>query len=155
MGLALPSIRYFWFTLFLLTAWVPGSLAQHQLVCLNLDKWNILSKILFENQVIINQGCIDGTNASTWYVNIVHLSNFIFHNNNVCLAWEGFILYKNNQYYIYFNVLACAMRSLAIVITTVQSFSPLSSFFSSPSFAFDPLWGKLPCANFFCPNILA
>ena len=35
-------------------------------------------------------------------------------------------------------VLACAMRSLAIVITIVQSLSPL---FFSPSFAFDPLRG--------------
>ena len=38
-------------------------------------------------------------------------------------------------------VLACAMRSLAIVITIVQSFSPLLHLFFSPSFAFDPLRG--------------
>ena len=37
-------------------------------------------------------------------------------------------------------VLACAMRRLAIVITIIQSFSPLSFFLFSPSFAFDPLW---------------
>ena len=39
-------------------------------------------------------------------------------------------------------VLACAMRSLAIVITIVQSFFfSLFLFFFSPSFAFDPLRG--------------
>ena len=42
-------------------------------------------------------------------------------------------------------VLACAMRSLAIVITIVQSFFLslfLSFSFFSPFFAFDPLWGN-------------
>ena len=53
--------------------------------------------------------------------------------------------------------LACAMRSLAIVITIVQSFS-LSlflSFFFSPFFAFDPLRGNSHVRNNFSPNILA
>ena len=50
-------------------------------------------------------------------------------------------------------VLACAMRSLAIVITIVQSLSPLLLF--SPSFAFDPLRGNSHVRNNFSPNILA
>ena len=45
------------------------------------------------------------------------------------------------------------MRSLAIVITIVQSFSPL--IFFSPSFAFDPLRGNSHVRNNFSPNILA
>ena len=48
-------------------------------------------------------------------------------------------------------VLACAMRSLAIVITIVQSFS--LSFY--PFFAFDPLRGNSHVRNNFSPNILA
>ena len=52
-------------------------------------------------------------------------------------------------------VLGCAMRSLAIVITIVQSFSLSSSSPFSPSFAFDPLWGNSHVRNNFCPNILA
>ena len=53
-------------------------------------------------------------------------------------------------------VLACAMRSLAIVITIVQSFlfSLFLSFFS-PFFAFDPLRGISHVRNNFSPNILA
>ena len=52
-------------------------------------------------------------------------------------------------------VLACAMRSLAIVITIVQSlFLSLSPLFS-PSFAFDPLWENSRVRNNFCHNILA
>ena len=50
-------------------------------------------------------------------------------------------------------VLACAMRSFAIVITIVQSFSPL--IFFSPSFAFDPLRGISRVRKFVSPNILA
>ena len=46
-------------------------------------------------------------------------------------------------------VLARAMRSLAIVITIVQSF------FLSPSFAFDPLRGISRVRKFVFPNILA
>ena len=49
-------------------------------------------------------------------------------------------------------VLACAMRSLAIVITNFCSF--FLSFFS-PSFAFDPLRGISHVRNNFSPNILA
>ena len=50
-------------------------------------------------------------------------------------------------------VLAFAMRSLAIVITIVQSFFSLSSF--SPFFAFDALRGNSCVRNNFSPNILA
>ena len=52
-------------------------------------------------------------------------------------------------------VLACAMRSLAIVITIVQSFSLSSSSSFSPSFAFDPLRGISRVWKFVSPNILA
>ena len=52
-------------------------------------------------------------------------------------------------------VLACAMRSLAIVNTIVQSFFLLSFFFSSPFFAFDPLQGISYVRKFVSPNILA
>ena len=53
-------------------------------------------------------------------------------------------------------VLACAMRSLAIVITIVQSFSPLFFFFS-PSFVFDPQYFGITrryilILNFFGPD---
>ena len=52
-------------------------------------------------------------------------------------------------------VLACAMRSLAIVFTFVQSFF-LSFFLSSPpSSAFDPLRGISRVRKFVSPNILA
>ena len=52
--------------------------------------------------------------------------------------------------------LACAMRSLAIVITIVQSFSPSSFLYLfSPSFAFVPLRGSSRVGNNCCPNILA
>ena len=52
-------------------------------------------------------------------------------------------------------MLACAMRSLAIVITIVQSlFLSLSPLFS-PSFAFDPLRGNSCVRKFVSPNILA
>ena len=43
-------------------------------------------------------------------------------------------------------VLACAMRSLAIVITIIQSFF-LSLFLSFSVFCFWPTSGKLPCAK--------
>ena len=46
-------------------------------------------------------------------------------------------------------VLACAMRSLAIVITIVQSL-----FLSLSVFGFDPLRGNSRVRNNFCPNIL-
>ena len=49
--------------------------------------------------------------------------------------------------------LACAMRSLAIVITIVQSLHFF--FFLSLSFAFDPLRGISRVRNNFSPNILA
>ena len=50
-------------------------------------------------------------------------------------------------------VLACAMRSLAIVFTNFRSsFSPL---FFPPSSAFDPLRGISHVRNNFSPNILA
>ena len=49
-------------------------------------------------------------------------------------------------------VLACAMRSLAIVITIVQSFLFLSF---SPSPAFDPLLGISRVRKFVSPNIFA
>ena len=52
-------------------------------------------------------------------------------------------------------VLACAMRSLAIVITIVQSFFSFLSFFSSPSSAFDPLRGIFRVLKNFPSNILA
>ena len=51
--------------------------------------------------------------------------------------------------------LACDMRSLAIVITIVQSFFLSSSSFFSPFFAFDPLRGNSYVRNNVCPNILA
>ena len=51
-------------------------------------------------------------------------------------------------------VLACAMRSLAIVFTIVQSFS-LSFFLFPPSSAFDPLRGISRVRKFVSPNILA
>ena len=50
-------------------------------------------------------------------------------------------------------VLACAMRSLAIVFTNFRSLS--LSFSLSPSFAFDPLRGISHVRNNFSPNILA
>ena len=52
-------------------------------------------------------------------------------------------------------VLACPMRSLAIVTTIVLSFSLSSSSSFSPSFAFDPLRGNSHVRNNFSPNILA
>ena len=53
-------------------------------------------------------------------------------------------------------VLACAMRSLAIVIAIVQaSFFLFSLFFLSPSFAFDPLRGISRVWELVSPNILA
>ena len=52
-------------------------------------------------------------------------------------------------------VLECAMRSLAIVITIVQSFSLSLSLFFSPFFAFDPLRGISRVRKFVSPNILA
>ena len=55
-------------------------------------------------------------------------------------------------------VLACAMRSLAIVFTIVQSFFlsfSLSFFFFPPSSAFDPLRGISRVRKFVSPNILA
>ena len=50
-------------------------------------------------------------------------------------------------------VFACAMRSLAIVITNFRFFSFFLSF--PPSFAFDPFRGNSRVRNNFCPNILA
>ena len=55
-------------------------------------------------------------------------------------------------------VLACAMRSLAIVFTIVQSFFlslSLSLFLFPPSSAFDPLRGISRVRKFVSPNILA
>ena len=52
-------------------------------------------------------------------------------------------------------LLACAMRSLAIVITIVQSFSLSFFLLFSPFFAFDPLRGISHVRNNFSPNILA
>ena len=51
-------------------------------------------------------------------------------------------------------VLACAMRSLAIVITNFRSLFLSFSLFS-PSFAFDPLRGISRVQKFVSPNILA
>ena len=76
--------------------------------------------------------------------------NWDFLNNSVIVCNISCIVC--NITVILSNITACAMRSLAIVITIQSS---LFFFSLSPSFAFHPLRGISHVRNNFSPNILA